>query len=121
MVDDGSAVATEYTIQIGISLDPLAEVQNQLEQQRVQREQLGSAGASSGVGSSGAAGSSGGRVPPQDADSIASLANKIVQHAYNFLGGFADANGNVPMRRFDEWWAKFKTRLASNPKFLDSL
>lgn len=51
----------------------------------------------------------------------AGLANRIVGHAYNYLGSFIDESGKVPMRAFDSWWDKFKTKLANNPSFLDEL
>lgn len=113
MVDDDSMVdsgPTDFTINVGISIEPLSVVENLLEQQRVEHEQT------KRISDTPAAGSA-----PKDADSIGVLANKIVQHAYNFLSSFTDNSGKVPMRAFDDWWAKFKSRLASDPKFLDSL
>lgn len=115
MVDDDSmagSASDEFTINVGISLEPLSVVESMLEQQRVQQEQT----KSSNSGSSGS-----GSAKLQDADSIAVLANKIVTHAYNFLSSFTDSSGKVPMRVFDDWWAKFKSRLASDPKFLEGL
>lgn len=52
---------------------------------------------------------------------IAALANQIVKHAYNYLGGFIDASGKVPMKVFDTWWDKFRMKLANNPNFLNEL
>jgi hypothetical protein len=49
------------------------------------------------------------------------LANKIVGHAYNYLSGFVDNNGKVPMKAFDTWWDKFKVKLQNNPNFLNEL
>ncbi|CUS20758.1 LAQU0S01e14004g1_1 [Lachancea quebecensis] len=49
------------------------------------------------------------------------LAAKIVQHAYNYLTGFLDAQGNVSIKRFDTWWDKFKTRLENDGQFLDEV
>ncbi|CCE65414.1 hypothetical protein TPHA_0L00580 [Tetrapisispora phaffii CBS 4417] len=49
------------------------------------------------------------------------LAAKIVQHAYNYLSGFLDMNGNVSIKRFDTWWDKFKNRLANDGSFLDEV
>lgn len=95
-----------YKINVGISLEPLSEVQNQLEQLRVQQEQTAAARPSAS------------NLP---SDSIALLANKIVQNAYNFLSGFTGADGKVPMRVFDDWWNKFRSRLSSDPRFLESL
>lgn len=49
------------------------------------------------------------------------LAAKIVQHAYNYLSGFLDLNGNVSIKRFDTWWDKFKKRLINDGTFLDEV
>ncbi|SMN20021.1 similar to Saccharomyces cerevisiae YOL032W OPI10 Protein with a possible role in phospholipid biosynthesis [Maudiozyma saulgeensis] len=49
------------------------------------------------------------------------LAAKIVQHAYNYLSGFLDNNGNVSIKRFDTWWDKFKNRLENDGAFLDEV
>ncbi|ODQ77745.1 hypothetical protein BABINDRAFT_163147 [Babjeviella inositovora NRRL Y-12698] len=57
---------------------------------------------------------------PQLSDT-AVLANRIVAHAYNFLGGFIDEQGKVPISRFDDWWSKFKAKLQNNPRFLDNV
>ena len=49
------------------------------------------------------------------------LAAKIVQHAYNYLSGFLDSSGNVPIKCFDSWWEKFKGKLSNDAKFLDEV
>lgn len=49
------------------------------------------------------------------------LAAKIVQHAYNYLSGFLDINGDVSIKRFDTWWDKFKNRLSNDGSFLDEV
>ncbi|CCF57777.1 hypothetical protein KAFR_0D01310 [Kazachstania africana CBS 2517] len=49
------------------------------------------------------------------------LAAKIVQHAYNYLSGFLDSNGDVNIKRFDTWWDKFRKRLANDGTFLDEV
>lgn len=110
--DDVTSSSAEYTINVGISLEPLASVEGQLDQSKALMRMSGSGGSNSSTSKAKA---------PEDPESIAVLANKIVQHAYNFLSSFTDAQGKVPMRAFDDWWAKFKSRLASDPKFLDAL
>lgn len=56
---------------------------------------------------------------PKNVDEVATLANKIVGHAYTYLGSFIDNQGKVPMKAFDSWWDKFKQKLQNNPRFLD--
>ncbi|SCU90539.1 LANO_0D09120g1_1 [Lachancea nothofagi CBS 11611] len=49
------------------------------------------------------------------------LAAKIVKHAHNYLTGFLDLQGNVPIKAFDAWWNKFKMRLEKDGQFLNEV
>ncbi|SCU78873.1 LAME_0A06194g1_1 [Lachancea meyersii CBS 8951] len=49
------------------------------------------------------------------------LAARIVKHAHNYLTGFLDSQGNVPIKCFDNWWNKFKTRLQMDAQFLNEV
>ncbi|CAN6628034.1 protein Opi10p [Trichomonascus vanleenenianus] len=99
MTDD--ATQSDYTINVGISIEPAAQVEANLEQKKALVLST--------------------KPKPLNANDTAVLANKIVQHAYNFLSGFTGSDGKVSMKVFDDWWAKFKAKLANNPKFLDNL
>lgn len=111
-VDTGPESA-DSTINIGISIEPTPQAEQLLMQERQKQ-----AGASQSLVPAGAARASPALQSPND---IASLANKIVTHAYNFLGSFIDDSGKVPMKAFNSWWDKFKNKLANNPGFLDEL
>lgn len=111
MDDDAQPVVEEFDITVGIAIEPAAQAQAMIDQQRSAARS--SAGSAQTPRPNTAA--------PQSADDIATLANKIVQHAYNFLGSFTTPDGKVPMKAFNDWWAKFKSRLASDPRFLDNL
>ncbi|CCK72684.1 Opi10p KNAG_0L00610 [Huiozyma naganishii CBS 8797] len=114
---------------IGISIEPRAEGLARLEQWKAQlaAEKL-----------------AGGSVPPSSSSSLVvaprarnvatagqlarlypsltqELAGKIVQHAYNYLAGFLDPQGNVPIKVFDAWWDKFRSRLSNDAGFLDEV
>lgn len=109
---DAAAGGANVTINIGISIEPTPQAEALLAQEKQKNQ-------SALVPS---------RPPqqqqppaPQNTQDIAALANKIVGHAYNYLSGFIDASGNVPMKVFDAWWAKFKTKLSNNPHFLEEL
>lgn len=107
MNDDlGDSGAANVVLNIGIAIEPTpqAEVLLQQEKQKTTRTILPSA-----------------QQAPQAPLDIASLANKIVTHAYNYLGSFIDSSGKVPMKAFDNWWDKFKMKLANNPNFLNEL
>lgn len=65
---------------------------------------------------------------PQRTDALV-LAQRIIKNAFNFLASYA---GNVPMpgssgtagvevvplKAFENWWAKFETRVKNDPEFL---
>ncbi|EGV64674.1 hypothetical protein PSN45_005015 [Yamadazyma tenuis] len=100
-----------FTINIGLSIEPTAEAEVQLSQEKMKQS-----GASSAL------------VPQQpkpylsnNPSALASMANKIVSHAYNYLSSFVDGQGRVPIKAFDNWWDKFKSKLANNPNFLNEL
>lgn len=105
MNDGGSASASDTIINIGISIEPTPQAEAQMQAEKMKL-------ALSAV------------APARTAESpqnIAALANKIVSHAYNYLGSFIDNTGKVPIKAFDNWWDKFRTKLQNNPNFLDTL
>lgn len=106
MNDDLSNDTDDVVLNIGIAIESTlqAEILLQQAKQKVTRAILPSA-----------------QPAPQAPLEIAGLANKIVTHAYNFLGSFIDGSGKVPMKAFDSWWDKFKMKLANNPNFLNEL
>lgn len=113
MVDvEDTKVDTSYTINIGISLEPMAAVEEAMAQQK----QASIAANGNRIAANGAAGTQ-----PLDTKAIAGISTKIYQHAYNFMSGFTDDKGMVPLKVFDDWWNKFKSRLQNNPKFLTDL
>ncbi|KAJ8144940.1 hypothetical protein OXX79_008198 [Metschnikowia pulcherrima] len=96
----------EAILNIGISIEPLQQAEVLLSQEKSKQKTI--------------------TLPQQQAapkapQDIAALANQIVKHAYNYLGGFIDASGKVPMKVFDNWWDKFRMKLANNPNFLNEL
>lgn len=112
MEDDLIDTNDSYTINIGLSIEPTDQAELQLAQEKEKQ--------------SGQSNSLVRRPPPpsiipRNPNDIAALANKIVGHAYNFLGSFIDPQGQVPMKAFDNWWDKFRTKLANNPEFLNEL
>lgn len=108
-MNDGDPEDTEI-LNIGISIEPTEQAQALLEQEKQKQKTIMPATLTGSL------------IPaPQAPLDIASLANKIVAHAYNYLSGFIDGQGMVPMKQFDSWWLKFKTKLANNPNFLNEL
>lgn len=109
MNDADAAVSANSTINIGISIEPTP----QAEQLLLAEKQKNSSALVSRSNTP--------KVAPKAPLDIANLANRIVKHAYNYLSGFVDPAGKVPMKAFDAWWDKFKTRLQTNPNFLEEL
>lgn len=105
-MNDDVAVTADATINIGISIEPTPQAEQLL---LAEKEKSALALVPSK------------KAAPKAPLDIANLANRIVKHAYNYLSGFVDPAGKVPMKAFDAWWDKFKTRLQTNPNFLEEL
>lgn len=108
-IDMNDSANAASTINIGISIEPTPQAEALLAEAKSNVSALTPVPLKP---------TSGNTKNPQD---TAFLANQIVTHAYNYLSGFVDATGKVPMKAFDTWWEKFKNRLVSNPNFLDEL
>ena len=113
---------------IGISIEPRAEGMeklNQWKQLRTGNQNYGMSNTDSNSMALTTVNNRGINTPGQLAKMYPKLtqdlAAKIVQHAYNYLSGFLDMNGNVSIKRFDTWWDKFKKRLANDGTFLDEV
>lgn len=107
MVDvDDNTVDPEYVINIGISLEPMRAVEEAMAAQKQAATPTPTRNDNP---------------PPVNTQAIAQVATKIYQHAYNYMSGFTSADGKIPLKAFDDWWNKFKSRLQNNPKFLDDL
>lgn len=102
-VDDRQPGST-YTINIGISLEPM----NAVEEAMVAQKQAATRSATPSA-------------PAPSTQAVAQIATKVYQHAYNYMSGFTNQQGMIPLKSFDDWWAKFKSRLQNNPKFLSDM
>jgi hypothetical protein len=126
MMDDTPEADPAAIINVGISIEPTPVAEQQLQMARKTGPPggpLGTTGAS-GTTSGGTTGALVvlGLAPVGiPTPSIAEMAKKIVGNAYNYLGSFVDASGNVPMKAFDTWWTKFQGKLERNPSFLSEL
>ncbi|KEF52933.1 uncharacterized protein A1O9_10839 [Exophiala aquamarina CBS 119918] len=100
------AINSGGEINLGISVEPVQNIQVQMAQ--LQQQQQGS---NSG-GKSGTA-----------APDTRLLAQRIIKNAFNFLAGFAGNTANgievVPLKSFQDWWTKFERRVQNDPAFLE--
>ncbi|GMF89476.1 unnamed protein product [[Candida] boidinii] len=113
-VENENTSGSSENISIGISIEPNATAQEQLDQLK-QNMQL--------VRPAAVPQTNNAQMPVGviDHNYLANLSNKIISNAYNFLSGFVDDHNNVPISRFDDWWTKFKGKVANDPKFLDNM
>ncbi|CDO95692.1 unnamed protein product [Kluyveromyces dobzhanskii CBS 2104] len=126
MNDDLNGVNETHNISqliIGISIEPRGEAFAKLEQWKAEQAALS---ANTGPGALVLSKNSvqiltAGALAKQYPVVTQELAAKIVQHAYNYLTGFVDLQGNVSIKRFDTWWEKFRVRLQNDATFLDEI
>ncbi|KAL6450094.1 OPI10 Protein OPI10 [Candida maltosa Xu316] len=113
-MNDGGPIdlTDDTTISIGISIEPTPQAE-QLIQQAKNSTALVTANKTTPAAAT--------ATTPVSPNDTAVLANKIVGHAYNYLGSFVDASGKVPIKAFNNWWDKFKAKLNNNPNFLNEL
>ncbi|GMM56211.1 Opi10 protein [Maudiozyma humilis] len=124
MDEDGdSGPGDKALVTIGISIEPREAGLQKVQAWRAERASAASRNTSTLVLSrpAGPAIATAGQLAKAYPLLTRDLAAKIVQHAYNYLSGFLDANGNVSIKRFDTWWDKFRNRLENDGTFLDEI
>lgn len=125
MVDDATLQPVNESggpnIVLGISVEPVATIQSQLANLRSgqQPQSMGSD-----------------VVPFKDTQQTAQnqlqmnptlvklMAQRIIKNAFNFLLGFANGSAGhetVPLKTFQDWWAKFEKRVDLDPGWLDKI
>ena len=119
MTDNDPAVAPEGVpaggdIVVGISIEPAAQVEQQLMnlksgQQQQASGQLAQSSTAMVPVSSGTGGGS--KV------STKVLAQRIIGNAFNFLASFG--SDTVPLKAFQDWWVKFEKKVELDPSFLE--
>ena len=88
-------------INVGISVEPVANIQSQMAQLQSEQQQISAGKPSTKV-----------------------LAQRIIQNAFNFLAGFSGRVGEggvevVPLKSFEDWWRKFERKVEMDPTFLE--
>lgn len=90
-------------INLGISIEPMANIEAQMIQ--LQNEQHTNSSA---------------MVKAKPSTKV--LAQRIIQNAFNFLSSFSGNAGGtevIPLKSFQDWWAKFERRIENDPSFLE--
>lgn len=99
---NGSLASGQITL--GISVEPAASVQAQLEALKASQVEAISTALV--------------RRPP----TTKVLAQRIIKNAFNFLASFAGGQGGnevVPLKAFQDWWTKFERKIEVDPGFLE--
>jgi protein Hikeshi len=105
MVDDGDPSAAGGVVTVGISLEPIALVEQNL-------------AAAKAVGTTGSEVVRSGGVSAPSVTQTKMLAQKIIGNAFDFLASFG--SDVIPLKAFEEWWKKFERRL-QDPTFVQRL
>lgn len=105
---NGATPAATGDIVLGVSIEPAAQVENQLAQLRDGLQATAHSSSAlvrlhSGTGS--------GRVTTKV------LAQRIIGNAFNFLASFG--SDTVPLKAFQDWWKKFEHKVDVDPSFLE--
>ncbi|KAK6363807.1 hypothetical protein TWF730_001217 [Orbilia blumenaviensis] len=128
MVDETGfypAGGENVTAQLGISIEPIGQVQQKLMTLPAHLSSLSASanpqqteGAPIPRDSTSAPGS----LAHRDSAATLILARRIIKNAFNYLGSFSSGSPGlemVPMREFQSWWNKFERRLAIDSSFLE--
>ena len=102
------------SVVIGISIEPAAAIAAQLAAVR------GRSTALTVVQNPSSSTSTAATAPPP-AITTKLLAQRIIKNAFNFLASFASGTQDevVPLKSFQDWWAKFERRIENDPGFLE--
>ena len=90
-------------VNLGLSVEPIANIEQQMVQLKTQQQSNSSAMVKAGP-------------------STKVLAQRIIQHAFNFISSFSGNVGGqevVPLKSFQDWWTKFERRVENDPSFLE--
>ena len=98
------AQAAGSEIAVGISIEPAAQVEQQLATLKMPPTDPSTAMVRAGV-------AQGAQV------STKVLAQRIIGNAFNFLASFG--SDTVPLKAFQDWWVKFEKKVDLDPSFLE--
>ncbi|KAK7538119.1 uncharacterized protein J3D65DRAFT_621027 [Phyllosticta citribraziliensis] len=112
MVDPATGQVAPVTL--GVSVEPVARIAELMNAKQAQQQQGGSSGME--LVRAGAAAA--------NPISTKVLAQRIIANAFNFLASFAGNVGPggqevVPLKSFQDWWAKFEKKIEMDPGFLE--
>ncbi|GME27208.1 uncharacterized protein LTHEOB_7952 [Neofusicoccum parvum] len=110
---------TGGAVTLGISLEPVAQVNAQM-QARQQEKAAHQSGGAAGMELVKAGAAATAATNPA---AVKLLAQRIISNAFNFLASFSGNAGPggvevVPLKAFQDWWQKFEKKVEMDPSFL---
>jgi hypothetical protein len=96
------------TITLGISIEPIALIEQQLASLR-SKSNTGSLGTTPAPLTT--------ITKPTPPTTL--IAQRILKHLFNFLSSFTTPDGMIEVKAFQAWWEKFQARLNQDPSFLE--
>lgn len=113
MIDDptaqAAANAVEGEIVVGVSIEPIPQVEAQLATLKTGPQNSGPQETSNALV----------RVNDTPSSRVATkvLAQRIIGNAFNFLASFG--SDTIPLKAFQAWWEKFEKKVELDPSFLE--
>ncbi|EME78362.1 uncharacterized protein MYCFIDRAFT_64327 [Pseudocercospora fijiensis CIRAD86] len=113
MIDDPTAQAAGNAaggeIVVGVSIEPIPQVEAQLATLKSGGQPAGAANVSTAMV----------RVANTPPATVATkvLAQRIIGNAFNFLASFG--SDTIPLKAFQAWWEKFEKKVELDPSFLE--
>ncbi|OAX79780.1 hypothetical protein ACJ72_05900 [Emergomyces africanus] len=135
MMDEGAPIAApadaaeinpNATITLGITIEPMQAVASKMAELQTQQQQRSSFPSTTDLAKY-SAGQPAAAAVTKGTSSVPAktLAQRIIGNAFNYLASFAVTDPRapgeevVPLRAFRDWWAKFESRIDSDPAFLE--
>lgn len=105
-------------VTLGVSIEPVAQVNAAMQQRQLEKGQNGGGGGSMEMVKAGAAATA-----ATNPAAVKLLAQRIISNAFNFLASFSGNTGPggvevVPLKAFQDWWQKFEKKIEMDPSFL---
>ncbi|ETI21395.1 hypothetical protein G647_07742 [Cladophialophora carrionii CBS 160.54] len=111
-----TAAAAVGDVNLGVSVEPVQNIQAQMAQLQQQQQQPLSPLSPTSNNNDAA-------LPKRPPPDTRVLAQRIIKNAFNFLASFAGNTANgievVPLKSFQDWWAKFERKVQNDPGFLE--
>ncbi|KAJ1972399.1 hypothetical protein H4R35_004696 [Dimargaris xerosporica] len=114
MMEDAGTTSSGKPATLGISIEPIATVEQQMAQLRVAYAEAGPTSSNSTA----LVPLRGSTVVPNDA--VLGVLQKVMENLYNFVTSFVStpATNTIPLKAFEDWYTSTQRKLNMDPNFL---